>query len=214
MVIKTPAALHIELATIRGGRGGFMGMAGQQRVETPKALEELKALFAAARAYEKRKAFATRQTLLALPDFDETAEALLPALRGEVPVVVSVHADKDIKLVIDFVTAENLKAIFFGVEQGYKVASDIQKAGIPCIMGSLTICRRLGKTAMTLFFRNPGELAKAGVKIAFASVTPSTAKDLPYHAAKAAAFASTGAKPESRHFTPPRSSAWIRRWAV
>jgi imidazolonepropionase-like amidohydrolase len=37
-------------------------------------------------------------------------------------------------------------------------------------------------------FRNPGELAKAGVKIAFASVSSSTAKDLPYHAAKAAAF--------------------------
>ena len=188
MVIRTPAALHIELATIRGGRGGFMGMASQQRVETPRALEELKALFAAARAYEKRKACAARQTLLALPDFDETAEALLPVLRGDVPVMFSVHSGADIKLVISFVQAENLRAIFFGVEQGYRVAADIQKAAIPCIMGSLYDMPPTWEDGYDAIFRNPGELAKAGVKIAFASVSSSTAKDLPYHAAKAAAF--------------------------
>lgn len=190
MVIKSPAALHVELPTIRGGRGGFMGRgaAGQPRVETPKALEELKALFAKARAYEKRRAYADRQPLLALPDFDETAEALLPVLRAEVPVMISVHADKDIKLAVDFVKAENLKAIFFGVEQGWKIAADIGKAGIPCVMGSLNDLPPTWEDGYDALFRNPGELAKAGVKIAFASVSSSTAKDLPYHAAKAAAF--------------------------
>ena len=190
MVLKAPAALHVELPSIRGGRGGFMGrgMAGQPRVETPQALEELKAIFAKARAYEKRRAYADRQTILGLPDFDEAAQALLPVLRGEVPVMISVHADKDIKLAIDFVKAENLKAIFFGVEQGWKVAADIGKAGIPCVMGSLYDLPPSFEDGYDALFRNPGELAAAGVKIAFASVSSSTAKDLPYHAAKAAAF--------------------------
>ncbi len=37
-------------------------------------------------------------------------------------------------------------------------------------------------------FRNPSVLSHAGVKIAFSSSSATLAKDLPYHAAKAAAF--------------------------
>jgi len=37
-------------------------------------------------------------------------------------------------------------------------------------------------------FRNPGALAKVGVKFAFSSQSATLAKDLPYHASRAAAF--------------------------
>lgn len=190
MVLRTPAALHIELAPLRAGRGGFMGMGGfgQARVDTPKALEELKALFSGARFYEKRRLLAAKTTLLPRPDVDETAEALLPVLRGEVPVMISVHAEKDIRLAIDFVKAEGLKAVFFGVEQGFKAAADLAKSGIPAVMGSLYDMPPVYEDGYDALFRNPGELNRAGVKIAFASVSAATAKDLPYHAAKAAAF--------------------------
>lgn len=188
MVLRTPAAMHIELASLRAGRGGFTGGFGQARVDTPKALEELKALFAAARFYEKRRLMAAKTTLLPRPDVDETAEALLPVLRGEVPVMISVHAEKDIRLAIDFVKAEGLKAVFFGVEQGFKAAADLAKSGIPAVMGSLYDMPPVYEDGYDALFRNPGELQRAGVKIAFASVSSATAKDLPYHAAKAAAF--------------------------
>ena len=188
MVLRTPAALHIELASLRAGRGGSMGGFGQARVDTPKALEELKALFSAARFYEKRRLLAAKTTLLSRPDVDETAEALLPVLRGEVPVMISVHAEKDIRLAIDFVKAEGLKAVFFGVEQGFKAAADLAKSGIPAVMGSLYDMPPVYEDGYDALFRNPGELQRAGVKIAFASASSATAKDLPYHAAKAAAY--------------------------
>jgi imidazolonepropionase-like amidohydrolase len=190
MVLRTPAAMHIELASLRAGRGDFMGRGGfgQARVDTPKALEELKALFSAARFYEKRRLLAAKTTLLPRPGVDETAEALLPVLRGEVPVMISVHAEKDIRLAIDFVKAEGLKAVFFGVEQGFKAAADLAQSGIPAVMGSLYDMPPVYEDGYDALFRNPGELNRAGVKIAFASVSSATAKDLPYHAAKAAAF--------------------------
>ena len=191
MVIKAAAAMHIELPGLRGGRGGFMGRgaaAGQPRVEGPQLLAELKTLFNNARFYEKRREAAAKNLLLPKPDYNETYECLMPLLRGEIPAMISVHSERDIRAAVQFVKEENIKAIFFGAEQGFKAAEDIRKAGIPVVLGSLNDMPPVWEDGYDSLFLNPGLLNRAGVKIAFASVSASVAKDLPYHAAKAAAF--------------------------
>jgi imidazolonepropionase-like amidohydrolase len=190
MSVKGAAAMHIELPGLRVGRGGFMGRggAGQSRVDGPRLIEELKALFSAARFYEKRRQAAAKNPALAEPDFNETYESLLPLLHGEIPAMISVHGERDIKAAIQFVGEEKIKAIFFGAEQGFKVAEDIRKSGIPVVIGSLYDMPPVWDDGYDSLFLNPVLLNKAGVKIAFASVSSSAGKDLPYHAAKAAAF--------------------------
>lgn len=189
MVIKESLALQVELPRIRGSRGGFMGFGRQEAtISTDKALAELKELFHKARMYEKRRQTAQKNILLPLPDFDETSLFLLPVVKGELPVMFSVHGDKDILQTIRFVQEEKIKAIFYGVEQGFKVAEEIKKAGIPCIIGSLYDLPPTWEDGYDSLFVNPGILNKAGVKIAFSSSSSSASKDLPYHAAKAVAF--------------------------
>lgn len=189
MVIKESLALVVELPGIRGGRRGFMGLGTQQAaVSTDRALAELKELFHRARMYEIRREQATKNLLLPRPDFDETSHCLLPVVKGELPVIFSVQADKDILQTIRFVQEEKIKAIFYGVHQGYKVAGEIKKAGIPCLIGSLYDQPPLWEDGYDSLFMNPALLNQAGVKIAFSSSSSSAAKDLPYHAAKAAAF--------------------------
>jgi imidazolonepropionase-like amidohydrolase len=190
MAVKPMAAMHIELPGLRGGRGGFGGGRGaaQARVDGPALLAELKGLFAEARAYEKRRDAAAKDARLALPDFDETSEALLPLIKGEIPAMISVHSERDIRAAIEFVRGENLKAVFYGVEQGFKVAGELAKAGIPVVVGSLYDLPPVWEDGYDSVFRNAGIMAKAGVKVAFSSSSSSAAKDLPYHAAKAAAF--------------------------
>ena len=191
MVIKNPAALQIEFPGIRGGRGGFGGGqrgGGVGAADASRLITELKELFAKARAYEKRKVFAQKNLMLARPAFDETSENLLPILKGEVPAMISVHADRDIRTVLQFIKDENLKAIFFGAEQGWKVASEIKAANIPVIIGSLYDMPPVWDDGYDQLFMNPVLLHRAGVKIAFSSASATAAKDLPYHAAKAAAF--------------------------
>jgi imidazolonepropionase-like amidohydrolase len=190
MAVKPAAAMHIELPGIRGARGGFGGGRGaaQVRADGPTLLAELKELFAAARAYEKRRDAAARNRLLALPEFNETYEALLPLVKGELPAMISVHSERDIKAAIQFVSDERLKAVFYGAEQGFKAAADLAKAGIPVVLGSLYDMPPVWEDGYDSIFRNAGLLAKAGVKVAFSSSSASVAKDLPYHAAKAAAF--------------------------
>jgi imidazolonepropionase-like amidohydrolase len=190
MAVKPAAAMHIELPGLRGGRGGFGGGRGaaQVRADGPALLAELKELFAAARAYEKRRDAAVKNRLLALPEFNETYECLLPLVKGELPAMISVHSERDIKAAIQFVQDEKLKAVFYGAEQGFKAAAELAKAGIPAVLGSLYDMPPVWEDGYDSIFRNAGLMAKAGVKVAFSSSSASVAKDLPYHAAKAAAF--------------------------
>ena len=194
MTVKESLAMMIELPGIRRGRGDFSGFGRQQpQVTTEKTLDELRQIFGKARMYEKRREAAHKNLLLPPPDFDEASQSLLPVVKGELPVIFSVHADKDILQTIKFVQEEKIKAIFYGVEQGFKVAKEIKEAGIPCLIGSLYSLPPVWEDGYDALFINPVILNQAGVKIAFSSSSASAAKDLPYQAAKAVAF---GLKPE------------------
>ena len=191
MAVKTSAFLHIELPGIRGGRGGGMGMRGGGEAapaDAGKILAEVRDLLHQARYYRKRKEFAAKNTLLPRPMYDDTLDPLLAVVRGELPLMISVHAEKDIQAAVKFVTEEKLKAVFYGVEQGFKVAAELANAGIPVIVGSLYDPPPVYDDGYDSLFLNPGLLHKAGVKVAFSSSSATVAKDLPYHAAKAAAF--------------------------
>lgn len=185
MVIKDSVAMYIQFPSIPRFRRQTQT---QPREQTSKQIEELKDVLNRARYYQKRKEAAQMDSRLALPDFDEKLEFLLPVVNGELPVMISVSADKDIQAAIQFVKDEKLKAIFFGVTEGWKVAEDINKSGIPVIFGSLNAMPPKWEDGYDSIYRNPRVLAEAGVKFAFSSQSSSLAKDLPYHAAKAAAF--------------------------
>lgn len=185
LIIKAPAAMHIEFPNIRvRTRRRDSG----QEEPASKQIEKLKELFNKARHYEKMREYARQKMLLPLPDFDLKLESLLPVVKGELPVIISVHAEKDIIDVIDFVKEEKLKAILFGVTEGWMVADKIAEAGLPVILGSLTALPPKWEHGYDALYRMPSILKKAGVKIAFSSQSASLAKDLPFQAAKAAAF--------------------------
>jgi imidazolonepropionase-like amidohydrolase len=68
------------------------------------------------------------------------------------------------------------------------VVDDLKKSGIPVIFGSLNAMPTKWEDGYDAIYRNPDILAKKGVQFAFSSQSATMAKDLPYHAAKAAAF--------------------------
>jgi imidazolonepropionase-like amidohydrolase len=185
MVIRSPVAMQVEFPAMI--RAGFRREEAP-REEASKQVVELKDWLNKARYYQKRKEAAARNLLLPFPEFDETLESLLPVANGDLPLMISVQAEKDIRAAIKFVQEEKLKAIFYGVSQGWKVAEEIKKADIPVVFGSLNNMPPSWEDGYDSLYRNPSVLQKAGVKIAFSSQSASSAKDLPYHAAKAAAF--------------------------
>lgn len=185
LVVKSPIALHIEFPS---GRSSRRQSASATQEQASRQILELKDLFHKARYYQKRKDAAKTDTALALPEFDEILENLLPVVNGQLPVMISVHAEQDILDTIKFVEDEHIKAIFFGVTYGWKIPEQIKESGIPVVFASLYGQPAKWEDGYDAIYRNPSVLSQAGVKIAFSSQSASLAKDLPYHAAKAAAF--------------------------
>lgn len=185
LLIKSPVALHIEFPS---GRGSRRRSTSSTQEQASRQIKELKDLFHDARYYQKRKEAAKKNSRLALPEFDEILENLLPVVNGELPVMISVHAEQDILDTIKFVKDENIEAIFYGVTYGWKIPEEIKESGIPVVFASLYGQPAKWEDGYDAIYRNPAVLSKAGVKIAFSSQSASLAKDLPYHAGKAAAF--------------------------
>ena len=185
LVIKSPVALHIEFPS---GRSSRRQSTSSTQEQASRQIVELKGLLNKARYYQKRNEAAKKDSRLALPEFDEVLENLLPVVNGELPVMISVHAEQDILDAIKFVKDENLKAIFYGVTYGWKIPGKIKESGIPVVFASLYGQPTKWEDGYDALYRNPSVLSKAGVKIAFSSQSASLAKDLPYHASKAAAF--------------------------
>lgn len=185
MIFKEAVAMHIELPGMRRSRRRVVTQTAQP---ASKKITDLKELFHKARMYQKQKNAANKNMNLVLPEFDEKLEFMVPVINGNLPVIISVHSEQDILDAIRFVKDENIKAVFSGVSQGWKVADKLKEAEIPVIFGSMYTMPPKWEDGYDSLYRNPAILQKAGVRFAFSSQSASVAKDLPYHAAKAAAF--------------------------
>jgi imidazolonepropionase-like amidohydrolase len=114
-------------------------------------------------------------------------EALLPVVRGELPLVVNVNRASDIQAALRMAKEFNLKLILSGVSEAWRVARDIAAAKVPVLLnpmdnlpGSFEL---LGAT-----LENAARLHKAGVTVAFASGDAHNARNIKQAAGNAVAY--------------------------
>jgi imidazolonepropionase-like amidohydrolase len=195
MVLKSPAAMHINWpGGGGGGRGGEFGGFGQQRSATEarreqdRQIENLKKILRDAAAYGDAKDARAKDSSLPKQDVDLKLDALIPVVRGQMPVVINVSLERDIKAVIAFVGELKLKAIISGGIEAYKVADQLKAKNIPVIVGPVLRVPVKEDDPYDAAFANAGLLSKAGVKIAFQTNDSAYSRNLPYHAGMAAAF--------------------------
>src|SRR5205085_11256772 len=175
----------------QGSEFGFEGSRGatnEARKEQEKAVESLKKILRDARAYGDAKDARARDASLPKQDVDLKLEALIPVVRGQLPVVINANTERDIKGAIAFADDMKLKVIIAGGIEAYRVADQLKAKNIPVIVGPVLRMPNREDDAYDAAFANAGVLAKAGVKIAFQTTDSATARDLPYHAGMAAAF--------------------------
>lgn len=196
MVLKSPAAMHINWPAAGGGRGfgGEFGPGGQQRSltelrrEQERQIDNLRKILRDAAAYGDAKDARAKDPSLPRQDVDLKLEALVPVVRGQMPVVINVNLERDIKSAIAFVSEMKLKAIISGGVEAYKVADQLKARNIPVIVGPVLRVPVKEDDPYDAPFANAGLLAKAGVKIAFQTNDSAYSRNLPYHAGMAAAF--------------------------
>ncbi len=114
--------------------------------------------------------------------------ALAPVVRGEVPFLIEVNAAKDITRAIEWVQKNSVRAIFTGVAEGWRVADEIADAGIPVIAGPVLAQPTRDADRYDRAYANPGLMREAGVQVALRTSEVENVRNLPYHAAFAAAY--------------------------
>lgn len=172
MTIKSPVAVHISFATIPGTYpGSLLGTfaALRQMFNDAKRLDEWKRLYAANPKGIKR------------PDADRSLEALIPVVRGEIPVVFVANRRNEIVRALDLAKEYNLKAIIAGGQEAGMFVERLKSQGVPVLL-SLNYPKRTAAASPdadpedmeTLRFRaetpkTAAKLAAGGVKFAFFS---------------------------------------------
>lgn len=122
------------------------------------------------------------------PEYYPEMAALAPVLRGEVPMLIEVDAAEDILSAIEWVEKQDIRAIFTGVSEGWRVADSLAKAAIPVIAGPVQSLPTRSSDRYDRAYRNPGVMAAAGVQVALRTNGAENVRNLPFHAGFAATY--------------------------
>lgn len=100
-------------------------------------------------------------------------EALLPAVQGEIPLIIQVNRVADIRRVLDLKTARPaMRIVLYQATEAWHVAAELAEAGIAVLVHPLdNLPSDFNRIHTTM--ENAARLQAAGVKIAFTSWGPS-----------------------------------------
>ena len=173
MIIKPVFAQHVSFRTARNGvfPTSLMG--------TFAALRQM--FLDAGRLEEVEKMYADNPVGMKRPEKDLSLEALIPVVKGQMPVVFTANSEREIIRVLDLIGEFNLRGIIAGGQESYKVIDRLKTAKVPVLLSldlpvrtaaenkeaepeSMEVLRRRIEAP-----KNAAKLKQAGVKFAFQS---------------------------------------------
>lgn len=198
MIVKKPTALHVfwpamELSTTpreKSPEPAKWKSLEDQAKERAATLRGLADFFDEARAYARAKDAATKGT--SAPEEIPAWEAMLPYVRGELPIVIHADEVRQIKSAVQWASTNRIKACLAGGRDAWMLAGLLATNKIPVIYEN-TFTQPLRDTeSYDVHFHAPEVLRAAGVKVIFSmgpgSFDAGMARNLPYEAAQAIAF--------------------------
>ncbi len=120
-------------------------------------------------------------------------EALLPVVRGEVPLLIEANAAQDLLDVMGWVEEKGVRAILMGAAEGWRVADRLAESGLPVITGPVLALPTRDSDRYDRAYENAALLYAAGVPVALRTASLGAggahdARNLPFHAGFAAAY--------------------------
>ena len=193
MVIAERAALVIDFPSAKGKAWEDAKLEGER-------LEELMALFERAVSYAAVPSSTDDPTA----PFDANdrlrdrtiLEAMVPAVTGETPVFFKMRTERDMRTLFLFLDKfTQVQPVIVGGDQAFRVAGELANRDIPVILASVLRPTLDQDDPISAGWENARILHAAGVKIAFttqdleeANHGHASVRNLPYQAARAAAF--------------------------
>ena len=187
MALPSAGGLYINWPAANPASSWLAGPAAKNpSANRDRRLQDLRELFDEVRAYGKARASRGDDQPV-----DARLEAMLPALTGELPVIARAETIKTIQSAVTFAERQGLRLIIHGGHDAPHCAALLKKHKIPVILRSVYRLPRRRAEPYDYRFTLPKRLSDAGIPFAISgSPTTRTAhmRNLPYHAAMAAAF--------------------------
>jgi imidazolonepropionase-like amidohydrolase len=115
-------------------------------------------------------------------------EALLPVIRGDVPLFLEVNKKEDIDEAIGWLKDKDISVVLTGVADGWRVADTLAKLKIPVITGPVLKNPSRSSDRYDTAYKNAGIMAKAGVLVAIRTNETENVRNLPFQAGFAANY--------------------------
>ncbi|NOT74039.1 MAG: amidohydrolase family protein [Cyclobacteriaceae bacterium] len=171
------------------GRRGFFDRRTDDEIKkgSEKALKLLNDVWEKAWQYHKLDSTTKGKGVAYYPEM----QAMLGVVRGKMPLLIEVNAQKDIQAALKWIKEKKIKnVILTGVTEGWREAENIAKANIPVLTGPVIGIPTRDYDRYDAVYANPGLMKKAGVKVAIRSQEDGNGnyRNLPYHAGFAVAY--------------------------
>lgn len=125
----------------------------------------------------------------AKPDYNPEMEAFAPVVSGEATLLIEVNRYTEIESALKWIKEKKVKKpVLTGVFEGWRVADQIAKAGVPVITGPVIAIPSRETDRYDKAYANPGLMQKAGVKVAIRSNDTENVRNLPFNAGFAVAY--------------------------
>ncbi len=192
MTLKSPVGLHVYWPWMGVRHAPWITKSDEeQRKERDKRIRKIRDAFDQARAYWKAKQAEAKKGV-PYHDTDVRWEAMIPVLKKELPVFVHANEIRQIEAAVDWASEAGVRMVLVGGQDAWRVTDLLKEKQIPVIIGGVLTTPMRRWEPYDTPFTNARKLYEAGVTFCIAgsggSFEAPNERNLPYHAAMAAAF--------------------------
>lgn len=187
LTLAAPVAMHVQWPNMSPVAAWWEEKSNKEQIEQrEKQLKKIEQAFNDARAYQQARAAEGSDQ-----SYDSRWEAMLPVLRGELPLLVSADSAEQIQAAVAFALRQKAKIIIYGGYDAPRCAELLKKHHVPVIVSAVYRLPRRRYDDYDAAYTLPARLHAAGVKFCIsggARFGASNVRNLPYHAGTAVAF--------------------------
>lgn len=180
MLVKSPAGMVADLS-----ESGKEGAGGSRAAVAAR----LRRVFRDALEYERRPTDYSRAQIEPLAASAADLAALLPVLHGREPLIARANRRSDLETAVRLAKEFNVKLILAGAAEGWEIAGDIARAGVPVLVEPLS--NLPSYDALGIRLENAALLAQAGVRVAIVDTDTHNARNLRQQAGNAVSYGMT-----------------------
>lgn len=180
MRVRSPAAMVADLSEGAKSAGGGSRAGVAQR---------LRRVFDDALEYARRGPTYQRAQNEGLAASAADLQALLPVLRGQLPLITVANRRSDIETALRIAREYKLRLILAGAAEGWMIPDQIAAAGVPVLVEPLQNIPTFD--ALGIRYENAALLAKGGVKVALLEPATENSRNLRQQAGNAVASGMT-----------------------